>query len=82
MMNISVTPDPRWVKLGLLFFLQKLDVLDLEKRAVTHMMQMVSMSSPGVVKVIPDGAIVFDVTGLNIEYVVPCKRGQGNWPAR
>lgn len=73
------TPDPRFVKLGLLLFLKKLNVLDLEKRAISHMMN--AMSSPNF-KLIPEGAIVLDTISLNVEYIMPCKRGQGNWPAR
>lgn len=67
--------DPIY-RLALLLLLKKFDILDLEKKSVTHMMTMIKTTQP----VIPEGAHILPVTGLAIEYIIPCKRRTGNWP--
>ncbi len=62
-------------KLCLWMLLKKMNIIDMEKKTVTQMALLMSGQFA-----IPIGACQLSITGLTVEYIVPCEKKKGNWP--
>lgn len=72
-MNSSFPPRDTIYKLVLWVFLQKLNIIGLRSVTISH------MASFTLLEPIPEGAYMMPMTGLNVEYIVPCNKKDNNW---
>lgn len=67
------------IKLILWTFLHKLKIIDFKKESISHF-AIISATFNNRPSAIPSGAFILPISSVNLEYIIPCKIGEGNWP--